>query len=760
MTQPYDWQTALEEWLKNNPPTMPDELVELHREFLRRFPRERLGELTLEEYALGHDNYKDSFCYWLEWETVQLGSVRGGTSAKWGIWWRDQENVWAINKVFPQDDPQQALQQIKDGLVALTDAAAAEQYQQLDEIGEKQLGRNRNSLRAKTLHLYFPEHFLPIANPSHLANILRYFGQKPVKGLHARNRQLLAYLRSQPEFADFDTVQMMRFLYAYDLHEQPVIFRKPDVLVEAIEGFARFARTARYQRDEYDYKRDLLHVLHEALSNITEAEAADMVGKLTAWVSSYRKEIDNLTSWQNRDVFERYLTAVPADQTHLQLQALLDEDGDLQERINSFREGFESDYQVYVDEPGRLGLGFISLLLMGADMETHIIYRAMVIRKACKDWGVEDFTTGKRNDGDKYTHLQALVPPLQARLTKAIDRKADLIDVHSLLWFNYSDEYDVFKRAEEGQKDHKFMRELLRIVERTRNIILYGPPGTGKTYWVEQYRRRLPAQQTFFVTFHQSYAYEEFVEGLKPSSVDGQIRYHVMPGIFRQVCAAAAADPDNEYLLVVDEINRANIAKVFGELITLIEDDKRLGATNEIRLKLPYSGAEFSVPANLTILGTMNTADRSIALLDIALRRRFTFIPVMPNPTLLEAQHIQDVDLPRLLRSLNERITRLLDQDHQIGHSYFINVTNLADLRFVWKHRILPLLQEYFYNDGERLQAVLGERFVVLQPTDGETEWSDRYAPESNQYRLPELTDEVFITALRELSGQKDDQVS
>jgi hypothetical protein len=663
--------------------------------------------------------------------------------------------------MFPQEDPQEALKQIKDGLLALLEAAEAGQYGRLDDIGDKQLGHNRNSLRAKTLYMYFPERFLPIANQTHLANILRHFDQKPVKGMHARNRQLLAYLRSLPEFADFDTVQMMRFLYAYDLNEQTAIFKNSAALNQAIEGFARFAQIARYQNDEYSYKKNLLHTLHEALADIADAAAADVVAKLVAWASGFRKEIDNLTSWQTRDIFERYLAAVPAEQTHRQLQALLDEDGDLLERINSFREGFESDYQDYAGEPGKSSLGFISLLLMGANGETYIIYRALVIRKACHEWGVEDFTTGKLNDGEKYVQLLTLTPPLQAKLTKALDRKADLIDVHSLLWFNYSDEYDEYKRPGDGQREaleeRAFMRDLLRIAQRTKNIILYGPPGTGKTYWVEQYRKRFAPQQTYFVTFHQSYAYEEFVEGLKPSSVDGQIRYDVTPGIFRQVCAAAAADPGNEYLLVIDEINRANIAKVFGELITLIEDDKRLGADNEIRLKLPYSGDEFSVPANLTILGTMNTADRSIALLDLALRRRFTFIPVMPNPDLAEA-HIQDLDLPQLLRCLNERITRILDQDHQIGHSYFMNIANLADLRFVWKHRILPLLQEYFYNDGERLQAILGDRFVVLQATGGESDWSDRYGSENNQYQLPELSDEAFILALKELSGTAPEQ--
>jgi 5-methylcytosine-specific restriction protein B len=231
-----------------------------------------------------------------------------------------------------------------------------------------------------------------------------------------------------------------------------------------------------------------------------------------------------------------------------------------------------------------------------------------------------------------------------------------------------------------------------------------------------------------------------------------------MPGVFRQICQDAAADSDNPYLLVIDEVNRANIAKVFGELITLIEDDKRLGAENEIKVTLPYSGESFGVPNNLTILGTMNTADRSIALLDIALRRRFTFVPVMPNPNYLKTD-IQGVSLQQLLQRLNERIARMLDKDHQIGHSYFMNITNLADLRFVWKHRILPLLEEYFYSDGERLHALLGDKFVILQSMDGtgDNTFSDRFDFGTGQYGLPELSDETFVTSLQELAGQSSE---
>ena len=260
-----------------------------------------------------------------------------------------------------------------------------------------------------------------------------------------------------------------------------------------------------------------------------------------------------------------------------------------------------------------------------------------------------------------------------------------------------------------------------------------------------------------FVTFHQSFAYEEFVEGLKPKSgSDGQLGYYVEQGVFRQICEQAIKDPDLPYLLIIDEINRANIAKVLGELITLIEDDKRIGSENEVSVVLPYSKETFAVPENLYILGTMNTSDRSIALLDIALRRRFTFFEMMPEPNLL-TEVIDGLALNSLLKGLNDRISVVLDRDHQIGHSYFMGVMDTDHLRFVWYNRVLPLLQEYFYNDYRRLRAVIGAGFVLETQLNAQTkqalgEYVDSDEPEFEVKAKDQLDDQEFVEALRKVS--------
>jgi len=178
----------------------------------------------------------------------------------------------------------------------------------------------------------------------------------------------------------------------------------------------------------------------------------------------------------------------------------------------------------------------------------------------------------------------------------------------------------------------------------------------------------------------------------------------------------------DRYVIIIDEINRGNVSGIFGELITLLENDKRIDEKNRLVLKLPYSKVDFALPSNLYIIGTMNTADRSVEALDTALRRRFSFREVMPNPKVLQEQEegegsddIEGIDLVDVLRTINKRIKMLIDRDHQIGHSYFLGINSIEDLRDTFKNKIIPLLQEYFYNDYGKMMLVLGAGFVKKQ---------------------------------------------
>ncbi|WP_297915264.1 AAA family ATPase [uncultured Campylobacter sp.] len=454
---------------------------------------------------------------------------------------------------------------------------------------------------------------------------------------------------------------------------------------------------------------------------------------------------------------------------------------------------------------------------------------------------------------DKYTvDLKFLKFTNRNKLSREILKKYDgLKNIQGKLEIKSKESinYILNNEDEDMAKDEKLAGSKQRPNQTNYllNQILYGPPGTGKTYNTivkaieiiegreigkeeindkekmkivkKQFDEYIQSGQIKFVTFHQSYGYEEFIEGIKAETKDGNISYDIKDGVFKRICKKASGSskkkvllkgakeeltegdfkklyndyvnklpsisdssfekilktPDDKqpfylyksttssilvkpknsdnnhrsiscdkfikdifyngtygmrsyepviikdilgdeyktnytnqnYVLIIDEINRGNISKIFGELITLIEPSKRLGKDDEIIVELPYSKEKFGVSSNLYIIGTMNTADRSIALMDTALRRRFEFVEMMPEYDKLS--EVAGINIGEMLKTINERMEYIYDRDHMIGHAYFIDVTDMNALANVFKNKILPLLQEYFYDDWEKIRLVLGD---------------------------------------------------
>ncbi len=280
------------------------------------------------------------------------------------------------------------------------------------------------------------------------------------------------------------------------------------------------------------------------------------------------------------------------------------------------------------------------------------------------------------------------------------------------------------------------------ILERKKQVILYGPPGTGKTYWSRIAALDLAAHSRFGLsfaqltadqqqlvtqggsgaaalvracTFHPAYGYEDFIEGYRPKEVQGQLAFDCQDGILKRLCQDAGRQPQHNFYLIIDEINRGDIPRIFGELLTLLEKDKR-GQT----VLLPLSGQPFHVPDNVYVIGTMNTADRSIALLDTALRRRFGFVELMPDPSVLgDAVVEHSIPLGPWLNALNRRILDHIGRDArnlQIGHAYLLDngqpIVEMSKFARVVQDDIVPLLEEYCYEDYAALAKILGDALI------------------------------------------------
>jgi len=417
-------------------------------------------------------------------------------------------------------------------------------------------------------------------------------------------------------------------------------------------------------------------------------------------------------------------------------QVLYDESKSLEDRISYFRTQAKSLAEIIVNpktnQLSKDGQDYsaISFYLAMMYPNKYPLYRRVLYAYACELSNEAPL----KNSTDKFYHYIEMMKKLSSVL--ADDQEAveltnkNLTDdcykgpmaaliTQNVLWRTKPETED---NEEDTQEVATMEQAPSNKICENKNMIFYGPPGTGKTYQSRIYAAMICAGKEItdeaegkklfseylkqgvivFVTFHQNYSYEDFITGLRPTEKNGQLIFEQKEGVFKKLCERAKKSPEQKFCIIIDEINRANISRVFGELITLLEEDKRLGASNEIITTLP-TGEEFGIPGNVYIIGTMNTADKSIALIDIALRRRFVFQGFYPvyDKMLLSNDRIE------LLQEINTKLFDLKkSHDYLIGHAYFMSQ---ASTETILTDKIIPLVLEYLSGNIERVETVFTE---------------------------------------------------
>lgn len=654
------------------------EQYNLWEEFLEEWPLSRLSEMTLDEYI--KTGSQDTFTSWVESRLDKLGSIWGGSAFKFGVFSRDGSELKENTNRHSYSDTH--------GWYTALGGSAEEAFAKVREsvVRVAQLARSGD-------------------------------------------------LESIEAFTGLGEAYKWKIAFHYQDRAKPTI-----VNIFRPEALAAFAESGSVKNTA-------------ALQKLVLEKNTERLGVL-----EFGKQVWAVWSKKNISVWK--LSHGPATFTADEQQQLLDSQKVVVDKLARKEQGKRFQevpigtlfYLCHGNSIQLLGR-FTTAVQPASKGETWLERSYEVLFPALKH--------------ERYTHNSKLWSPQGNSLFYQV-RPRDLPEFEETLlkpFFNkdlialstfYSQ--DELLRIEEGQQEYNEDADELEADEKLPincfNRIYYGPPGTGKTYQllkllegyelstktaVEQKGKQFNATENDknnegkikrhrFVTFHQSYGYEEFVEGLRPvldsDLEEGEVKYEIRAGVFKQLCEEARQNPTERYAMVIDEINRGNISKIFGELITLIEPDKRAGADNEVIVKLPYSGQDFAVPANIDIIGTMNTADRSLALLDTALRRRFEFVPLLadtrnesgaPLVGLVVKTDLENIDVRQMLERINERIEVLYDRDHTIGHAYFMSLKHIDDaerfeqLADIFRKKIVPLLEEYFFEDWAKISLVLGD---------------------------------------------------
>ena len=646
---------------------------------VERFPVERWPALALEDYALGCDTATAPYCQELEYRTPNLGSIKGGSARKHVIYRQGTGEWWTAGPL--QGLPiHRAWERLRAEFVAGIDAARAGRFDDLDDLA---LLRYGPALVTKTMAVYAPDHFLEIYSQDHIRRFLKLLGGTPIPEVPSwtLNRQLLALVETIPEFADWSQQQVLQFFYTHidpRTGEAPILkvapgeqarlwpqCREAGVIrvgfeeVGDLRGYASDDDLVRALETAYPEKgptplRKLAHQLLRFRDLPTGARIVANRG--TTGVLAVGRVSEDGYSWQPSLPEYRHQVAVDWDESYAQ------------DLVTPARGWVPTFNNVSADQWAAILAGRRDGEGAGPEVGPP---------------GPGPFPPG---------------PPLPSVVSRAVE-----------------------------------------AVGRKSQVILHGPPGTGKTRAALDVALALtgqadvvsgdPARRTAAVanmlapatgnrrvimtTFHPSLGYEDFVEGYRPAPVTtgAGLVLELRDGLFIQACTLATAQPDDVVALVIDEINRADLARVLGELVTLLERDKR----EHVTVVLPASGRPFSVPGNLVVIGTMNTADRSVAHLDAAVRRRFGFVEVPPDPGLLDVL-VGPLNLGTFFSAINRRLREVVGPDHVLGHAHFMTNDVAVDtpraFAAAFYQDIVPQIEDTVIGDRDLMLRVLGGEMV------------------------------------------------